>query len=191
MTIKQALVVLTDGFEDIEAIAPIDVLTRAGVQVSISGLKPGPVKAAYGSTILPNTDLNEALNLSFDAVIFPGGRVNAQGLAADARVVDLARRQHRQAKLVAAICAAPSHVLGEAAGILKGKRATGDPSFNEKLAAAGAIVTNEQVTVDANIVTGMGPGAAMLFALQLTEEIVGKETADTYAKKWRIDRHAK
>lgn len=188
---KQALVVLTDGFEDIEAIAPIDVLTRAGVLVTIAGLRPGPVKAAYGTTVLPNADIGEIGGRAFDAVIIPGGRVNAQGLAADKRVVSLVRRQDEQAKLVAAICAAPSHVLGEAAGILKGRRATGDPSFNDRLAAAGAAVTNDQVTVDGHIVTGMGPGAAMLFALQLTEEIVGREIADTYAMKWRIDRHAK
>lgn len=188
---KQALVVLTDGFEDIEAIAPIDILTRAGVQVTVAGLRPGPVKAAYGTTILPNAILDEVRERPFDAVIFPGGRLNAQGLAADARVVAIVRRQHEQAKLVAAICAAPSHVLGEAAGILKGRRATGDPAFNDRLAAAGAIVTNEQVTVDARIVTGMGPGAAMLFALQLTEEVVGKETADIFAMKWKIDRQSK
>lgn len=187
---KRALVVLTDGFEDIEAIAPIDVLTRAGVQVTIAGIRPGPVKAAYGTTILSNANLDDVKELSYDAVIFPGGRVNAQGVASDTRVVTIVRRQHEQAKLVAAICAAPSHVLGEAAGILKGRRATGDPAFNDRLAAAGAIVTNEQVTVDNHIVTGMGPGAAMLFALQLVEELIGRETADTYAMKWRIDRGA-
>jgi 4-methyl-5(b-hydroxyethyl)-thiazole monophosphate biosynthesis len=188
---KRALVVLTDGFEDIEAIAPIDVLTRAGVVVTVAGLRPGAVKAAYGTSILPNAQIDDVRGQSFDAVIFPGGRVNAQGLASDQRVVELVRAQHKADRLVAAICAAPSHLLGEAAGILQGRRATGDPFFNDRLAAAGAIVTNEQVTVDANIVTGMGPGAAMLFALQLTEELIGRETADTYAMKWRIDRRGK
>lgn len=188
---KTALMVLTDGFEEIEAIAPIDVLTRAGVTVTIAGLSPGPVKAAYGSTILPTTHLSEVENQSFDGLIFPGGRVNAQGLAGDRRVVTIIRRHHKAGKLIAAICAAPSHVLGEAAGILKGKRATGDQSFNDRLAASGAIVTGEQVTVDGNIITGDGPGAAMLFALQVTEYLAGREIADTYAKKWRIDRKAR
>lgn len=187
---KKALVVLTDGFEDVEAIAPIDVLTRSGVKVTVAGLKPGPVKAAYGTTIMPDTHLGAFSEHDFDAIIFPGGRVNAQGLAGDRRVVELIHRFVQSGKLVAAICAAPSHVLAEAAGILKGRRVTGDPSFNDRLAAGGAIVTGEQVTVDGAIITGMGPGAAMLFALALTEYMAGKETADTYAKKWRIDRRA-
>jgi 4-methyl-5(b-hydroxyethyl)-thiazole monophosphate biosynthesis len=183
--------VLTDGFEDVEAIAPIDVLTRAGVKVTVAGLNAGPVKAAYGSTILPTAHLSEVENQLFDALIFPGGRVNAQGLAADRRVVEIIHRHQQAGKLIAAICAAPSHVLGEAAGILKGKRATGDPGFNDRLAASGATVTGERVTVDGNIITGDGPGAAMLFALQVTEYLAGREIADTYAMKWRIDRQAR
>lgn len=181
------LMVLAEGFEDVEAIAPIDVLTRADVEVTVAGLIPGPVKAAYGTTILPNTSIDQVTGL-YDGIIFPGGRKNAQALAAHPGVVRLAREHYGAGKLVAAICAAPSHVLGEAAGLLKGKRATGDPSFNDKLAAAGALVTNEVVTVDGNIITGMGPGAAMPFALQLAEYLSGKAVADTFAVKWGIHR---
>lgn len=156
--------------------------------MTVAGLRQGPVKAAYGTTILPDTDLDQVKNQTFDGIIFPGGRVNAVGLAADSRVVELIHRHMAAKRLIAAICAAPSHVLGEAAGILKGRRATGDPAFNEKLAASGAIVTGESVTVDANIITGIGPGTAMLFALQLTEYLAGREIADTYAEKWRLKR---
>jgi protein deglycase len=185
---KRALVVMADGFEDIEAIAPIDVMTRAGIEVTVAGLKPGPVKAAYGTVVLPATDLETVKNQLFDGIIFPGGRVNAQALAADLRVIALVHAHLSSGKMVAAICAAPSHVLAEAAGILKGKRVSGDPAFNEKFTAAGAIATGDQVTVDGNIVTGTGPGAAMLFALQVTEYLAGPEIADTYAKKWGIER---
>ncbi len=184
---KQAIMILAEGFEDVEAIASIDVLTRAGIEVKVVGLTPGPVRAAYGTTILPDLTINDVKGLS-DAIVFPGGRRNAQALAAHPRVAELARQHFQAGKLVAAICAAPSHVLGEAAGLLKGKRATGDPSFNNKLAASGAILTDELVTIDGNIITGMGPGAALPFALQLAEYLAGKEVADGFASKWRIRR---
>ncbi len=118
---KSALVILAEGFEDIEAVAPIDVLTRAGIAVTVAGITPGPVKAAYGTTILPTCDFDKARTSEYDALVFPGAVGNAEALAADFRVVELIRRYNTLGKLVAAICASPSHVLGEAAGILKGK----------------------------------------------------------------------
>ena len=155
----RVLICLAEGFEDIEAVAPIDVLTRCGFEITVASLVPGPVKAAYGCTIVPTTTIDNAHGL-YDAIIFPGGRKNAQALAGDERVVTMAREHYRAGKLVAAICASPSHVLGEAAGILRGKRSSGDPSFDDKLAASGAIVTGENVTIDGNIITAMGPGSA-------------------------------
>ena len=185
---KRALTVLAEGFEEIEAIAPIDVLTRAGVSVTVAGLLDGPVRSAYGIILLPETTVAEQVGSLYDAIIFPGGRKNAASLAADPHVLALARAHHESGSLVAAICAAPSHVLAEGGRILSGRKATGDPSFNNRLAAAGAIVTNELVTVDGNIITGMGPGAAMLFALAITEYLVGSDVADSYARKWQIKR---
>ena len=178
---------MADGFEDIEAVAPIDVLTRAGVKVTIAGLEKGQIKAAYGSTIVPDIDVDSVDGI-YDAIIFPGGRKNAESLAKHPKVIELARQHYKGGKLVAAICAAPSHVLAEAGALLVDKRATGDPGFNDRLAAAGAVVTNEQVTVDGNIITAMGPGAAMLFALMLTEKLAGKAVADQFAEKWSIAR---
>jgi len=184
---KTALIILSEGFEDIEAIAPIDVLTRTGVSVTIASLAPGQIKAAYGTIIIPHTTI-EHINGLYDAIIFAGGRKNAENLAAHPGVIELIKEHNQAGKIVAAICASPSHVLALAAGILKGKRATGDPNFNDKLAAGGAIITDDMVTVDGNIITGMGPGASMLFALVLAEHLAGKEIADKFAKKWRVER---
>ncbi|MBK7141240.1 MAG: DJ-1/PfpI family protein [bacterium] len=185
---KRVLVLLADGFEDIEAIAPIDILTRAGVEVTIASLAPGPVKAAYGTTIVPHKLIDHIGETLFDGIFFPGGRRNAQALAAHPRVREITLMHYTAAKMISAICAAPSHVLAEACDLLRGKRATGDPSFNEKLRAGGAIITDQLVTVDGTIVTGMGPGAAMPFALQLAEYLVGKQMADEFATKWRVSR---
>jgi protein deglycase len=184
---KTALIVMADGFEDIEAVAPIDVLTRAGVKVTIASLRPGAVHGAYGSVLLPHKTIDQVDGL-FDAIIFPGGRKNAESLAHSDKVIDLAKKHFQAKKLVAAICAAPSHVLAEGAGLLKGRQATGDPGFNDRLAAAGAKVTNAKVTVDGNLITAMGPGAAMEFALALAEKLVSKDTADQFASKWQITR---
>jgi 4-methyl-5(b-hydroxyethyl)-thiazole monophosphate biosynthesis len=180
---------MAEGFEDIEAVSAIDVLTRAGVDVTIAGLNEGPVKGAYGTAIVPHTSIDRIAG-TYDCIILPGGRRNAESLAAHPRVIELVRHHNDAGKIVAAICAAPSHVLAEAAGILKDKRATGDPVFNDKLAWGGARITGELVTMDGNIVTGMGPGAALLFALTLAEYLVGKEIPDSLARKWRVDRQA-
>ena len=137
---KTALVILSDGFEDIEAVAPIDVLTRSGVAVTIASLGDDNVAGAYGTTIVPHKSL-ELVNDRYDAIVLPGGKKNAETLAAHPKVRQMILEQHKQGRIVAAICASPSHVLAEAAGILKGRRATGDPSFNDRLKSAGAIVT--------------------------------------------------
>jgi 4-methyl-5(b-hydroxyethyl)-thiazole monophosphate biosynthesis len=182
---KRVLIVLSEGFEDIEAVAVIDVLNRAGVDVTIAGLVKGPVKAAYGTTIMTDTDIDSVAD-DFDGIVFPGGGKNAENLAGHPRVIELVREFAKSGKLVGAICAAPSHVLSEAAGILKGRPATGDPVFNEKLAAGGAIVKDTLVNVDNNIITAMGPGAALQFGLRLAEYLVGKEIPAALIAKWRL-----
>jgi 4-methyl-5(b-hydroxyethyl)-thiazole monophosphate biosynthesis len=184
---KKVLVVLADGFEDIEAVTPIDMLTRAGVEVTIAGLKGGPVKAAYGTTIVPHTTI-EQINGLYDGIVLPGGADNAESLAAHPKVIDLVRKHHEAGKLVGAICASPGQVLAEAAGILRAKNATGAPlpEYNERLAAGGAQLTDQPVTVDGNIVTAMGPGAALQFGLTLAEYLTDRATVDGFAKKWRV-----
>lgn len=184
---KRVLLVMADGCEDIETVAPIDVLTRAGVKLTVASLREGPVAAAYGTRLLPDTTVDK-VDLLYDGIVFPGGRRNAELLAANPKVIELARRHNTEGKLVAAICAAPSHVLGEAAGILKGRKATGDPAFNDRLAASGAHVTDELVTVDGHVITGMGPGAALPFALMLVEYLVGRQITDSFASKWHFKR---
>lgn len=182
---KRALLVLADGFEDIEAIAPIDVLTRVGVEVVVASLKPGPVSAAYGTKIIPNTTFAE-IEGEFDAVICPGGKANAVALAQSHELRTLIQDFDNRGKLVAAICAAPSLVLGESAQILKGKNATGDSGFTDKLVSSGAIVSKAPVCRDGNIITASGPGSALSFALNLAAYLVGDEIAKTYAEKWGV-----
>jgi 4-methyl-5(b-hydroxyethyl)-thiazole monophosphate biosynthesis len=183
---KRALVVMAEGYEDVEAVAVIDVLNRVGVDVTVASLDYGPVKAAYGITLVPDTSLDRLEDDLYDAVFFPGGAANAQRLAGEARVQDIAHKHMDAGKLVTAICAAPAHVLGEATGIVKGRKATGDPGFNDKLAKSGAKVTDDDVTVDGNLITGRGPGAALRFGLRVASALVGNDEPDKLAELWRI-----
>ena len=182
---KRALVVLAEGFEDIEAVAPIDVLTRVGVEVTVASLKPGEVRAAYGSKLVPDTTLAEVSD-SFDAVICPGGKANARALADSEQLRELIVNYFDSGKLVAAICAAPSHVLGESAQILKDKTATGDPGFMEKLSQHAARTTDGPVCVDGNVVTATGPGSALAFALTVASQLVGDDKVLPFAEKWGV-----
>src|SRR3989339_372127 len=111
---KRILIVLSEGFEDVEAVAVIDVLTRCGVEVTVASLEKGPVKAAYGTTIQPHLSIDDVKG-EFDGIIFPGGKKNAVNLAANPKVIELVREYAKSDKLVGAICAAPSHVLAESA----------------------------------------------------------------------------
>jgi 4-methyl-5(b-hydroxyethyl)-thiazole monophosphate biosynthesis len=178
--------VLAEGFEDVEAVAPIDVMNRCGIAVTVASLTPGPIRASYGSVLQTDTTIDK-VDDSYDAIIFPGGGKNAKALAAHPKVKELVHAYNDKGKLVAAICASPSHVLAEAAGILNGRNATGDPSHNEKLAAGGASITDENVTIDGNIITAMGPGAALQFGLAIAEYLVGGEKPSEFARKWRME----
>lgn len=181
-----ALIVIHEGFEDVETAAPIDVLTRAKVQVTIAAPARGPVKGAWGTTLVADAGIDEVLPGLYDALVLPGGLKNAQNLAADKRVVELVQTHFQNGRIVASLCASPSHVLAEAAGVLRGRRATGDPAFDDRLGAAGAVVTKEAVTVDGNLITATGPGSALLFALTIARELGGKECALQLAGKWGI-----
>jgi 4-methyl-5(b-hydroxyethyl)-thiazole monophosphate biosynthesis len=184
---KTALLILSEDFEDIEGVAPVDILTRAGVEVTIAALKKGPVRVAYGNTIVPHTTIDN-INMLYDAVILPGGSKNADNLAENPAVIELIKKHNEAGMLVAAICASPGRVLAETAGILKGKKATGFPDYAAKITAGGGIYTDDSVTVDGNIITGMGPGAAILFSLEIVEYLVSKQITDEFAARWRVKR---
>lgn len=184
---KRALVLISEGFEDVEAVAPVDILTRAGVEVTIAGLAEGAVKGAYGNTVLAHTTINKIDDL-YDAIVLPGGSKNADNLAENKKVIELVKKHFEAGMLVAAICASPGRVLAEEAGILNSRKATGFPGYEDKIINGGGSYTDEHVTVDGNIITGMGPGAAMLFGLEIVSYLVGNEIADEFAAKWRIKR---
>ncbi|MBF0516842.1 MAG: DJ-1/PfpI family protein [Nitrospirae bacterium] len=169
------LIILADGFEEIEAVAVIDVLRRADVKVVAAGVKDGPITSARGLRVIPDAALYAVRALDFDMLVLPGGMPGTDNLAKDERVKKFVREMSEGGKYMAAICAAP-YVLSDS-GILADKKATSHPSFQEKLKAA-VVTATERVVVDGKVVTSQGAGTAVEFALRLVEILVGKERAE-------------
>ncbi len=172
---RRAIVVLANGFEEIEAVTPIDVLRRAGVGVTVAGLDAREVEGAHGVVYRANTLVSDIIQTP-DAIILPGGMPGSANLGRSNELKRIVLDVKSSNGICAAICAAPALTLGKW-GILDNIRATCYPSF-EKEFPATTIFSEERVVVDGNVVTSRGPGTAFDFALALTELLVDKGTAD-------------
>lgn len=171
---KKAVILLADGFEEVEAVTPIDFLRRAGVDVTLVGVS-GPV--AEGSRgISVETDLTvEEYSDSPDMVIIPGGKAGAAHVAASAAARDIIRQAYNNSALVAALCAAPALVLGPM-GLLDGRKYTCYPGFEKEMTEG--IFLEDRVVVDGTLITSRGPGTAAEFSLTLIEKMVGKKESE-------------
>lgn len=170
------LVPLAQGCEELEAITIIDLLRRAEIEVVTAGLDDQIVTARRGTKLVPDTDLDSALEREYDMVVLPGGLPGADHLDNDDRIHSLLRKMADSEKFTAAICAAP-RVLANA-GLLEGKNATSYPGFLDKMDLPTTQVNSEPVVKDGKIITSRGPGTAMDFALELIESLVGREKRD-------------
>ncbi len=168
-----ALVPLAQGCEELEAVTIIDLLRRAGIDVSTAGLDTQPVTASRGVVLIPDTTLDEALKKDYDMVVLPGGLPGADHLDQDPRIQALLKRMATSEKFTAAICAAPKALAS--AGLLEDKRATAYPGTLEKLNLVNTTLAPEPVVTDGKVITSRGPGTAMDFALVLIEALVGTE----------------
>lgn len=176
---KKALIILADGFEEIEAITPIDILRRAGITLTIAGLTDTRVISARNLIIEAERKLDD-LEDTYDALILPGGGGGAKNLASSNKVNNLISTMHEQKKIIAAICASPAVVLAPT-GILNGKQATCYPGCESSFDATTTYI-NEPVVCEDNIITSQGPGSASAFAFVLVEKLLGKEESDKLTK---------
>lgn len=168
---SKVLVPLAEGCEELEAVTIVDLLRRAGVEVTTAGLKPGVVKASRGVQLVPDTTLDAALGDDYEMVVLPGGMPGAKYLKDDPRILELLKKMAAAGKYTAAICAAPS-VLAEA-GLLAGRQATSYPGFLDGVPEV--TLSTAAVVQDGKVLTSRGPGTAMDFALVLIETLVGRE----------------
>ena len=166
------LALLAEGFEEIEAITPIDLLRRAGIDVTLASLSDQRhVTGRSGITLHADAALSEIGGHLFDLLFLPGGP-GVKNLRADPRVDATVRAHAVAGKWIAAICAAPT-VLN-AAGLLDGRRYTAHFSVAGELPH---ILAEERVVVDGNILTSRGAGTAMDFGLLLIEKLVSADKA--------------
>ena len=170
----KALIVLADGFEDVEAVTPVDVLRRGGVEVvtaSLSGDRK--VRSAHGITMLADASKDD-----FDAVILPGGGEGTENLRASRELAELLRRQKDEGRLICAICAAPLALVD--AGVLdEGQHVTCYPSCALDLDRPCAGVP---VVADGNVITGQAPGSALLFSLVVLSALADEKIAAKVAR---------
>ena len=179
---KKALCFLAEGFEEVEAVTPIDYLRRAGVEVTVAAI--GTEKTVTGSrhiSIMADTTIaaleNEGLfrTESWDAVFVPGGMPCAVNLAASVAAGNFYKEMAGKGKIIAAICASPAVFLAPL-GLLQGKKFTCYPGLENKV--SGGIWLEDKVVVDGNLVTSRAAGTAVFFALALVELLEGKEAAN-------------
>jgi len=167
------ITVLAPGFEETEAVTPIDLLRRAKIDVTILGLESLQVRGSHNIAIAADK-LFSAFTGPFDAIMLPGGMPGSKNLAASPALLDLVRETHRRKALCAAICAAPM-VLGKA-GILRGFQATCYPGNENDL--TGAIILEKPVVRDRNVITSRGAGTAIPFALEIITYLTDAKTAE-------------
>ena len=175
MAAKQVAVLLTAGFEEIEAVAVVDVLRRGGIDVLLTavGTSAPFVTGSHGIAIQTDTALANLAVAALDAVILPGGMPGSVNLAQNPDVLALLRTARARGVWVAAICAAPLAL--HAAGLLSGRRVTGHPSIREKL--TGTVFTGERVERDDKLLTSAAAGTAVEFGLALLECLGCAESA--------------
>lgn len=175
---KRVLVPLAEGFEEIEAVAIVDVLRRAEVDVVVAGLSDRRVVGAHGIAMEADALMAEVDATTFDMLVLPGGMPGTVHLLEDERVLAAVRELNARGRTTAALCAAP-RVLATA-GVLAGHEVTSHPSVRGMLAPA-EVRANPRVVRSGTIVTSQGPGTAIEFALELVRELAGDERADALA----------
>lgn len=176
---------LAEGFEEIEAITIIDVLRRAEIDVtviSVTGKKE--VTGSHQISVTADKLFDEVDYSAIEMIVLPGGMPGAKNLKGHEGLRKQILDFHQNGKPLGAICAAPI-VLGDL-GILKNKKATCFPGFEDEL--EGADVTGESVEQAGNVVTGKGAGVAIQFALKIVEMLKGKDVAEKLSEKMVVEK---
>ena len=175
---------LADGFEEMEAMAPIDILRRGGVKVTTVGVGGRQITGSHGVPFVADCQLGEVDLSDGQMLLLPGGLPGADNLRDSELVCAALLQAYERGAYIGAICAAP-YVLGQL-GLLKGRRATCYPGFEDRL--LGAQATGEAVVVDGNIITAKGPGVADQFGFQLLSSLMGEACSSQVRKEMQWQR---
>jgi 4-methyl-5(b-hydroxyethyl)-thiazole monophosphate biosynthesis len=195
---KKALLLLAEGFEEVEAVTPIDYLRRAGVELTVAAIGGSQtVTGSHGIPVTADTTLANLVQKSpdrspaalvpvYDAVVIPGGGTGAANLAASRETGAILKATAASGKWVCAICASPAVVLAPL-GILAGKRFTCYPGLEKDVknesAAAGAVWSGDRVVIDGTVITSRGAGTAGEFSAAVIGKLAGEEAAKDLREK--------
>ena len=164
-----------DGFEEVEAIAALDVIRRANIEIESVGIGSKQITGSHGITVVCDKTEDEiSVSDSLKGIILPGGMPGTTNLLNSATVGAFIEYCKENGLFLCAICAAPM-ILGRK-GLLNGKKAVCFPGFEDEL--IGAEIPDEYVCVDEKIITSKGMGSAVKFGLAIVAEVINKETAD-------------
>lgn len=182
---KGVYVFLANGFEEMEALAPVDILRRGGVEVkTVSIHRDKFVTGSHKATVVADMTYDEfKAEVQFDgtdendALIFPGGMPGTKNLAENAEIINFMRLHYAEGGTVAAICAAPGLVVSQLPS-LDGKHFTCFDGFEDAPIARGGIYEKKPAVSDGNLITGRGAGCAVEFALAILAHLKGEDVAD-------------
>lgn len=164
-----------NGFEEVEAIATLDVIRRAGIEIESVGIGSDRITGSHGITVFcDKAEAEISADDNLTGIILPGGMPGTTNLMENKTVNDFIDYSNENGLLICAICAAPM-ILGRK-GLLNGIEAICFPGFEEEL--IGAKISEKFVCRDKNIITSKGMGSAINFGLEIVSAIKGKDTAD-------------
>ncbi|MFH1615321.1 MAG: DJ-1 family glyoxalase III [Planctomycetota bacterium] len=181
---RKVLIPIADGSEEIEAVCLIDVLRRAGADVTVASVTGRrQITASRGVKIVADVTIDKCVSIEYDLIALPGGMPGAENLRDSLELKQMLQQQSQQGRLFGAICASPVVVLA-AQGLLDRFRATSYPAFADQL--PNPATDGEPVVVDSNCITSKGPATALAFALKLVELLFGHQKADEISRAMLI-----
>lgn len=166
-------IILGTGFEEIEAVAPCDILRRGGVEVKFAGIGGTLIKGGNGITVQADCTVEEMDLKNMELIMLPGGMGGVRSILGSEAAMSTIKYAHESGKLVSAICAAPT-ILAKL-GITDGKHATVYPGMEDQMGSA--IMEDSAAVRDGKVLTGRAPGAALEFGYMLLEELKDAQTA--------------
>ena len=172
---KRVIVPFTEGVEEVEFVAVVDILRRAGIEVVMASLDGSAVKGRSGIVISADAMLADVAGDNWDMVVLPGGLPNTYLLRDDPDVKSVVQRLQDERKSIAAICAAPTALA--AYGITEGRNVTSYPGMKEEVRklSPSAIYSDDAVVEDDFLITSRGAGTAVEFSLRLVAKLCGEE----------------
>lgn len=182
---KHVLVPLAEGFEEIEAVAIVDILRRAGITVTLAavGANGLEVRGSNAMTLRADAVIEDCAERDFDMIVLPGGMPGAENLSASEALHRILLRHAGTHKPLGAICAAPAVVL-QKKDLLAGRKVACYPSF--RVQVDGASRTEERLQLAQGLVTAAGPGVALEFGIALVRELSGGAAAEAIAEAMLI-----